>query len=387
MPVNPYTPGAAKRPSILAGRSRQIALLDSLVDQLNAGRPAEDYIFTGLRGMGKTVFLKEAQDHITSRGWLCGYVEVRRRVEAGNAIAQIIADTYEESDPRSWFRRALGKSPVRLGSVTLSAPGGMAAVSIEPADKAAADPYRDLYRLLARLGGEAKQQGSGFVLLVDELQEFKKTDLGVLLQVSRKIQGLPVAIIGAGLPILPEVTAKAGTYSERFSFVPIDRLSNPDVRLALTEPAKEFGVTYSADALKRLVQLASGFPYFVQLYASETWIAAGTPSEQPGTTITIRHVNKAILEVQARLDAGFYRARFNRASRAEKEYLAAMATMHGSSIKSGEVARKLGRGLSQLSPIRDRLLRKGLIHSPGNGLLAFSTPGFDDYVRRQSSID
>ncbi|MHB8379187.1 MAG: ATP-binding protein [Acidimicrobiales bacterium] len=387
MPINPYTPGAAKRPSTLVGRSRQLALIDALIDQLNADRPAEDYIFTGLRGMGKTVFLKEAQDRFTARGWLCGYVEVRRGVEAGVAIAQIIADTYEATASKSWFKKVLEKSPVRLGSVTLSAPGGLASVTIEPAQRAAADAYRDLYTLLTALGRAAQKNGAGVALLIDELQQFKKRDLEVVLQVSRRLEGLPVTLIGAGLPTLPEVTSAAGTYSERFSFESIDQLSRPDARLAVTEPADEFSVTYEPHALDELVKLADGFPYFLQLYASETWIAAGFPSEQPGFKITIGHVNQAIPAVHRKVDAGLYRARYERASPAEKEYLAAMAALGSSSVSSGEVARQLDKTQAQLSTVRDRLIKKGIIHSPSQGRVEFSAPGFGDYVRRRSALD
>ncbi len=387
MPINPYTPGAAKRPNTLAGRSKQMAMIGALVDQLNAQRPAEDYIFTGLRGMGKTVFLKEAQDRFNAVGWLCGYVEVRRGVDAGIALAQIIADTYEDLGTKSWFKKVLEKSPVRLGSVTLSVPSGVASVSIEPAKKVAADPYRDLYTLLATLGRAAAKNGSGVALLVDELQQFKRTDLGILLQVSRRLEGLPVTVIGAGLPTLPEVTAKAGTYSERFSFEPIDRLSKPDARRAIVEPAAEFKVSYAPATLDRLVTLADGFPYFLQLYASETWIAAGSPSDRPGFVIEPSFLHDAIPEVQRRVDAGLYRSRFERASSAEQEYLGAMAALGDSSISSGEVAKHLGKSLGQLSTTRDRLIAKGIIHSSSQGRLDFSAPGFGEYVRRRSTLD
>ena len=50
--INPYTPGAGTRPALLAGRDAQIALIQSLADQVEAGRQANPIIYTGLRGMG-----------------------------------------------------------------------------------------------------------------------------------------------------------------------------------------------------------------------------------------------------------------------------------------------------------------------------------------------
>ena len=146
-------------------------------------------------------------------------------------------------------------------------------------------------------------------------------------------------------------------------------------------------MSYAAATIDRLVTLADGFPYFLQLYASETCIAAGAPSDRPGFVIEPRHLNVAIPEVQRRLDAGLYRSRFERASKSEQEYLEAMAALGDSSIGSGEVAKLLGKSLAQLSTTRDRLIAKGIIHSPSQGRLDFSAPGFGDYVRRRSTFD
>jgi len=100
-----------------------------------------------------------------------------------------------------------------------------------------------------------------------------------------------------------------------------------------------------------------------------------------------RHLEAAIPEVQRKVDAGLYRSRYERASNAERDYLKAMATLGDRSISSGEVAKKLGKSLAQLSTTRDRLIAKGIIHSPSQGRLDFSAPGFDEYVRRRAILD
>ena len=87
-----------------------------------------------------------------------------------------------------------------------------------------------------------------------------------------------------------------------------------------------------------------------------------------------------------RLDSGIYATRFGRASVAERAYLAAMAEAMGGGDRagSGDVARRLGRSLAELSTTRDRLIRKGIIHGPEPGQLEFSVPGFKEYVLRQT---
>ena len=44
----------------------------------------------------------------------------------------------------------------------------------------------------------------------------------------------------------------------------------------------------------------------------------------------------------------------------------------------------LDRDPSAVSPTRDALMRKGIIHAPHHGLIAFSIPGFRDYLVEQA---
>jgi hypothetical protein len=144
-------------------------------------------------------------------------------------------------------------------------------------------------------------------------------------------------------------------------------------------------VTWEPAALTRVVELASGYPFFLQLYASEAWDAAETRDARV-VLITVEDVETSQASAQRRLDNGIYATRFGRASVAERQYLAAMAQLMGSgdSAGSADVARRLGKGLADLSTIRDRLIRKGVVHSPEAGLLEFSVPGFKQYVLRRT---
>ena len=94
----------------------------------------------------------------------------------------------------------------------------------------------------------------------------------------------------------------------------------------------------------------------------------------------------AIPQVQRRLEAGLYTTRFERTSAGERIYLSAMANLVTSgTAHSSAVAKALGRSLTDLSPVRDRLIRKGVIYSPAPGEVAFSVPGFAEYVIARTS--
>jgi Cdc6-like AAA superfamily ATPase len=57
---NPYTPGAGARPPLLAGRDAELDDFSVAFERLAAGQFARSFVLDGLRGVGKTVLLNEA---------------------------------------------------------------------------------------------------------------------------------------------------------------------------------------------------------------------------------------------------------------------------------------------------------------------------------------
>ena len=122
----------------------------------------------------------------------------------------------------------------------------------------------------------------------------------------------------------------------------------------------------------------------MQLHASETWEQLGDAS-----VITLTRLRAAEPHAARRLDTGIYATRYERVTPIERQYLIAMAklTDGGERVRSGAIAAALGKTLTDLSPVHDRLIRKGVIHSPVSGVLEFSVPGFHEYVLRRSRDD
>ena len=50
--------------------------------------------------------------------------------------------------------------------------------------------------------------------------------------------------------------------------------------------------------------------------------------------------------------------------------------------RSGDVANVLKVDVSKLGPIRDGLIKKGMIYSPAHGDIAFTVPLFDEFMVR-----
>ena len=132
----------------------------------------------------------------------------------------------------------------------------------------------DLVELFTDVGGLAADTGRGVAIFLDEMQDLASEDVSALCAAAHEISqtGLPIIVVGAGLPHLPAVLSASKSYSERlFRYQRIDRLDRAAADAALEVPAAEEGAAYSAEALAALYAATGGYPYFVQAYGKAVW--------------------------------------------------------------------------------------------------------------------
>lgn len=102
-----------------------------------------------------------------------------------------------------------------------------------------ADDLRDVF---TEVGQAAAAHGSGFAMVLDEMQNLQRSDLEALIVGLHraKQKGLPVALVAAGLPLLPDLTGDAKSYAERgFEFRRIGPLHHAAAVEALVTPDAE----------------------------------------------------------------------------------------------------------------------------------------------------
>jgi hypothetical protein len=385
---NPYAPGAGQRPPELAGRDAELTAFDVLLERVARGRPERSVMLTGLRGVGKTVLLNALRSAAVRRGWGTGKLEARpdqsiRRPLAGAlhlAVRELAGRNPDESQHvlgvvKSFAQRdatAKGR-PWQPGIDVPAVPGRADSGDIEI----------DLVELFADVAGLAADSGHGIALYLDEMQDLGPTDVSALCAACHEMSqlGLPLVVVGAGLPHLPTVLSAAKSYSERlFRYARIDRLDRTAHDHALRAPAREEGADFSNDALDAMYEATGGYPYFVQAYGKVAWDVA------PRSPITPSDVAVAAPEAEAELAVGFFGSRYERATPAEREYLRAMADVAEvatDAVATSEVAKSLGRPPQSLSPARDGLLKKGLVYSGQRGRIAFTVPHFGRYLLAQ----
>lgn len=384
--LNPYTPNAGAQPPAVLGRDAQLMTFDLLLRRMSAGRTEQSMIITGLRGVGKTVLLGRFRDKAHELGWVVVEREVSKHDDEQfrrQMVSAIRTSLFEMSPKARWGDRMQRAAAVlKSFSVSVDPTGTLTGgIDVDAAQGFAdqQDLQADLTDLLVAVGEAAKDAKKGLVLLFDEVQFLSTTQLEALISALHKTiqRGLPVTMVGAGLPQIAELAGDAKSYSERlFKFPRIGNLDDKDARAALVEPAQDVGADYSDAALDLAVDVTGGYPYFIQELGYAVWGVADGPK------ITREDVVLAVPTYEAKLDESFFRVRLDRATEMERIYLRAMAELGPEAQKAQEVASVIGRKSTQMGPTRAQLINMGLLYTPEHGYAAFTVPHFDKFLLR-----
>lgn len=385
---NPYSPGAGSRPPALTGRDAELQAFRVLLARLRRGAPEKSMLVTGLRGVGKTVLLNAFRDVAESEHFRATDVtEITADTDFRQTMARLARRALRGLDPMENLKDKVLEAARVFKAFTLKLPGDLELEVDVEALRGHADTGNltdDLGDLFVALGEAARARQTGILFLLDEVQFLKKEELSALIaSLHRTTQrSLPITLVGAGLPQIPRLAGDAKSYAERlFNFPTIGRLDRDAAREALERPAVEQGGRFDVDAMDLVLDFTEGYPYFLQEYGKHLWNLSAGPQ------ITRADAEKARTEVQLQLDEGFFRVRVARTTQTERSYLAAMASLGHGPYRTGEVADRLGKKSTSLSLVRDKLINKGLIYGPSHGLLDFTVPQFDDYLRRTQPFE
>ena len=382
---NPFAPGAGTPPPELAGRDDILERAAVALDRIRDRRSARSLVFYGLRGVGKTVLLNRVRLDAEARG----IASVRIEAPEERSLPALLAPALRSALLRL---RRIDAAKEKLGHAMKALAGFVGALKLKYADVELAldvepehgladsgDLDTDLTDLIVSVAEAAAERGTAVVLFADELQYVPEDQLAALimaLHTANQAQ-LPVTMVAAGLPQLLGSMGRAKSYAERlFEFVPIDRLNDAAAADALRVPALREHVEFTDDALRVVMEQSGGYPYFLQEWGKQIWnIAEASP-------IGVDDARRATDEVLADLDASFFRVRFDRLTPVEKGYMRAMAELGPGPHRSGDIADRLGRRVTNVAPIRNALIEKGMIFSPAHGDTAFTVPLFDGFMRR-----
>ena len=377
---NPYSPGAGRKPAALVGRDDAMNAWETSIERVQIGRTDQPVVLYGLRGVGKTVLLSEFRRNATKKDWIVAQVEAGSgkslRELLGEALYAPLSDLARPGAGQRLlkslktalsFKASYDAAGTWTFGVDLAGtPGGGAETGLLETD---------LKKLINDLAEAA--------VLIDEAQDLVGEELASLCAIAHAAaqDNWRVLFAFAGLPSLPRILAEAKSYAERFRYLRIQQLDADVVAEALTIPAALEDAQWDDDAIELVVDASGRYPYFLQQFGQETWnIATGPVIARHDAALGIAVGNND-------LDNGFFRVRWDRATRTEQAYLRAMSLDGDQGSSSSEVATRLSRKPASLGPMRAALIAKGLIYAPEHGVVAFTVPGMAAFIGRQIDTD
>jgi len=339
----------------------------------------------GLRGVGKTVLL----DQVRKDAEAVGIYALRVEAPENKSLPAILAPQLRQGllrlsavhaarDTAQRALRALAGFAKALKVTYKDIEVGLD-FGPEPGLADNGDLEVDLTALLEQVGIAAKEAGTAVVAFIDELQYVKENQLAALISALHRCaqNGLPLTVVGAGLPQLRGMAGAAKSYAERlFDFPMIGPLNDAEAELAIVKPARNEGAEYDPKAVSAIIARTKGYPYFLQEWGKHAWDRA---IQSP---ITLQDVEDASTTAIAALDESFFRVRFDRLTPTERTYIRAMSDLGAGPHRSGDIAERFRRSVSSLGPVRSSLIAKGMIWSPSHGDTAFTVPLFDEFMRR-----
>jgi Holliday junction resolvasome RuvABC ATP-dependent DNA helicase subunit len=274
------------------------------------------------------------------------------------------------------------------GSITFGVEGGVEGLdSIGNIINSESLLEEKLTDLLVELGSIASKTENTICFFVDEMQYLKKDNIEALACAMHKVsqKRLPIIMFGAGLPRVAKDFGDAKSYTERlFQFIEIGGLLKPEAKLAIVKPAEGLGKNYDEKSVNKIFEITEGYPYFIQEICKIIWNQA---DKENVDVIVSELVENSLSEFYSKLDASFFKSRFDRCSDSEREFIFAMVKCDKLPCTISNVANILNKEVQQISMTRATLIAKGIIYSTRYGEIDFTVPKFSDYLNRIKSSE
>jgi hypothetical protein len=383
--LNPFSPGAGSPPPELAGRGPLLEQARVTLGRVKAGRPERSFFLVGLRGVGKTVLLNKVRELASGLDYRAVLIEAHEGKPLAAlllpALRQVLISLDRMAQISQKAKRGLRVLKSFFDGLKLKYHDIEIGIDIDP-ESGVADSgslEADLAEVFVAVGEAAADRNTAVALIIDEMQYLDEEELSALIMAMHQIsqRQLPVVLVGAGLPQLVALAGRSKSYAERlFQFPEVGALQPIDAAEAVQEPVQEQGVHFTEEALQEIIAQTKGYPYFLQEWGYQSWNLA---TQSPIGIDVTRHATRESIR---RLDANFFRVRFDRLTPREKDYLRALADLGDTAQRSGDIAERLKVKVQSIAPVRNGLIKKGMIYSPAHGDTAFTVPLFSDFMKR-----
>ena len=328
--------------------SREI-IIDEIVDNFRSDVPQNPCVMlTGNRGTGKTVTMTSIEKVIEQMdNWI-----VIRLNPTRDMLVGLVSKLY---DSREYLAQFID------GNVNLSKFGIGITISSKP-------PVADIESALEKILYEVKRRNKRLLVSIDEvsntpyMREFASS-FQLLLR-----EDLPIYLIMAGLyeniHNLEDVENLTFLYrTPKYEMEPLN------LTLIRNRYSEVFGI--EQEEAWEMAVLTKGYPFAYQALGKYVW-------EKGEKSIT----DEVLIKYDEALEHYVYKKIWSEMSEKDKWYMTFIVQKE--KMPTSELLQLTGQKKNEFSQYRARLSDKGLIDTSNRGMVAFTLPRFDVFVRNQT---
>jgi len=355
--MTPYNPSFGELPYCILGRE-QIFENIRFAFENNLSDPYRTVLFSGARGVGKTVLLEK----IVEISLEYGFVSVN--LTAGNMMIKDLFDQLFERTQHILSQKRKIKS-VSLKTFKVEFFNDNEELGLRTR----------LERVLAKLN----DLGIGLLITIDEIYKTAPGLGNIIIAYQHyKREGRNIALMLAGLPKNVSEILSDSEETKNFTFLRrAERVVLKDV--PIDEVTQLYYSTFN-DAKKELsmedavfmAEITKGYPFMVQLVGYYVWRKTGEKVEKVD-------ILAGIEQAKDRLGVLVFEASLGDISEKDLLFLQAMASFE-TPVLTVDIQKKMGVSQGYIQQYRLRLLETELIYSPCYGKLDFSIPYLKEYL-------
>lgn len=385
--ANPFRPGSGLQPPYLAGRDVDLERFSQMLQQMLEGQ-VRNLMVQGLRGVGKTVLLKEFVKICTDNKFL----PVTR-----------LQFSSKHSDPAEFTRALQHDLDSAMGSLSgvektkqklQDAARQMRPQKIDVMgvgwefkhDPASRIPLENQITDYLEKWWKVVQEGGygGIVLLFDEfhtVSDVKSNSWYILtdfIGAVNEIQsnGCRYSLVLCGLPTLMPNVKAARSYAERmFGVMNVYNLDKDNARAAISKPLVDTAWRFSDDLVSAIVQDTDRYPYFIQFFCREIISRVGKEHVTLGDYETIKD------QLIGDLGRDFFDQRIEPLSAAQRRVLYSAASLPDTDLEFSSIQKPLDMDKGSLFNHLRRLEEKGLVYKSTRGVYRLAMPLLGKYLR------
>lgn len=340
---NPYSLLFGKAPSQLISR---IVQQDEIFQNFTADKPSQQiYVITGVRGVGKTVFLTKTADEFRKMNdWIVVELNPNR-----NLLESLAAKLSSENILAKIFQRS---------KINLSFFG----IGLEVSGVA---PITDIKTALSKMIESLGKHGKRLLIEIDEVSNTQAMrEFAGAFQIFVR-QNLPVFLLATGL--YENVRELQNTKNLTFLYrAPKIELGPLNLGAMASNYAETFNI--NRETAVNMAEFTKGYSFAFQVLGYLTWRSGGS-------YLDVRDEYRQYLEEYV------YEKMWFELSETDQQVARAIAKSHDGRILG--IREELGMSTNQFNPYRKRLIDKGIVNGAVHGYVSFTLPLFDEFVREQ----